>query len=382
MNFDLTDSEHALQAKAHEFATSFVAPRAQNADTHANLDPALIAALGREGYLGLLVPAQYGGVGASTVAFVASLAELARGCASTGALVALQNAVVARSILHSGTEEQKQTYLPRLASGELIGAYCYTEPEDGGAVDAIHATAERDGDGYVLSGTKILVAFGVEAGFALVIARIAGEDGLTTFIVEQGQGVSVRERSATMGLRATGLSTVAFDKVRVPASRRLGAEGAGAAMLAATANLGRVAVAALALGIGDAARDAAIDRARTKSQSGQIIGRYQAIQWLIADSATELEAGRMLTLHAASLLDLTDPSAGDPTEAAAVAKLAASEACVRTASRSMEVFGTAGYLTGISVERHYRDAKATELLQGTSEIQKLTIARRLLESHV
>ncbi len=378
MNFDLTEAERALQAQAKEFASSFVAPRAQNADTHASLDPALIAALGREGYLGLLVPEQFGGRGASVVGFTAVLAELAHGCASTGALVALQNAVVAASILHSGSDEQKAAYLPRIASGELLGAWAFTEPEDGGAVDAIHTTAERDGDGYILSGTKTLVAFGVEAGIAVVVGRIAGEEGLTAFLIEQGQGVHVHERSATMGLRATGLSTVVFDKVRVPASRRLGAEGGGSAMVAATANLGRVAVAGLALGIGIAARDAAIDRARTKSQSGQVIGRYQAIQWLIADSATELEAGRTLTMHAASLLDLADESAGDATEAAAVAKLAASEACVRTAGRSMEVFGTAGYLTGTSVERHYRDAKATELLQGTSEIQKLTIARRLL----
>ena len=380
MNFDLTDAEHALQARAHEFATSFVAPRAQNADTHANLDPALIAALGREGYLGLLIPARYGGAEMSVTGFVAALAEIAHACASAGVLVALQNSVVAASILHSGSEEQKAAYLPRMATGELLGAYAFTEPEEGGAVDAMHATAERDGEGYLLSGTKILVAFGAEAGIAVVVGRIAGEEGLTAFLVEQGLGVSVRERSATMGMRATGLSTVGFDAVRVPASRRLGAEGGGAAMVAAIANLGRIAVAGLALGIGDAARDVAIERARTRSQSGQVIGRYQAIQWLIADSATELEAGRMLTLHAASLLDLGGDGDGDLTEAAAVAKLAASEACVRTASRSMEVHGPAGYLTGTSVERHYRDAKATELLQGTSEMQKLAIARRLLEA--
>lgn len=183
-----------------------------------------------------------------------------------------------------------------------------------------------------------------------------------------------------MGMRATGLSAVAFDRVRVPAAQRLGVEGGGLGVLRGTIDGGRIAVAALAVGIADACRDHAVERARTHTQLGEVIGRFQAIQWLIADMATETEAARLLTFHAAALRDAGAGARDDLTEMAATAKLAASETAVRAASHSMEVFGTRGYLSGTPVERYYRDAKAMELLQGTSEMQKLVVARRLLEA--
>jgi alkylation response protein AidB-like acyl-CoA dehydrogenase len=389
MDFDLTETEHALREKAQAFSEAEVAPRAAVADEAGALDPALIAALGSGGYLGLLVPPVYGGRGVGMLGFAVALAEIARGCASAGALVALQNAVVARALLLGGTEEQKRAHLPRLARGEILGAYAFTEPDVGSAVDAVHLQAEREGDGYVLHGTKVFVAFGAEAELLIVLGRIAGSDdstreqggAVTAFLVDAAGASLARERTPTMGMRATGLSTVTFDRVRVPATNRLGAEGAGLDMLHAAIDDGRIAVAALAVGIAEACRDRAIERARTRTQFGQVIGRFQAVQWLIADMATETEAARLLTWHAASLRDAGANAGDDLAEMAAIAKLAASETAVRAASRTMEIFGTWGYLAGTPVERHYRDAKATELLQGTTEIQKLAVARRLLETH-
>ncbi len=388
MDFDLSPAESELESRAREFAQREVEPRAAKADEAGALAPELIEALGREGFLGLLVPPQYGGSGSTMLGFVAALAQLSRACASTGALVALQNAVVADAILRGGSDEQRSAYLPRLVRGELIGAYAFSEPDAGSSVESVQLAAERAGDVYHLTGQKVFVAFGAQANLFIVMGRVGAPsreaaksgEGLTAFLVEPGPGI-IRERTPTMGMRATAVSAMAFDRARVPATHRLGAEGSGVALLRGTIDAGRIAVAALALGIADACRDHAVERARTRTQFGEVIGRFQAIQWLIADMATETEAARLLTLHAASLCDAGANAHDDLTEMAATAKLTASETAVRSASRSMEVFGTWGYMAGTPVERHYRDAKATELLQGTTEMQKLVVARRLLEAH-
>ncbi len=378
MDFDLSETECALRDRAREFAEVEVAPRAADADASGALDPALIAALGREGYMGLLVPSEYGGSGAGMLATAVVLEELARACASTATLVALQNAAVATVILHAGSEEQKRAWLPALARGEALGAFASSEPEVGSAVDAVTLEAEKDGDDYVLSGTKVFVAFGDEAHFYVVLGRTAA--GMTAFLVTRAPGVAIAERVRTMGMRATGLATITLDRVRVPAANLLGAEGAGLTAIQGAIDDGRIAVAALALGIAEVCRRAEIERARTRTQFGQVIGRFQAVQWLIADMATDIDAARLLTWQAAVIRDGRGTADDDLAEAAALAKLAASETAVRAASRAMEIFGTWGYLAGSPVERAYRDAKATELLQGTTEIAKLAIARRLLEA--
>lgn len=387
MDFDLSPEESALEARARDFALREVEPRAAKADETGALAPEVIDALGREGFLGLLVPTEYGGAGSSMLGFAAALTQLAHACASTGALVALQNAVVADAILRAGSEEQKRLYLPRLARGELLGAYAFSEPDAGTSAESVHLAAEKVGDAYHLTGQKVFVAFGVQASLLVVVGRVGARgadderspEGVTAFLVEPGPGV-IRERTPTMGMRATGLSALAFDRVRVPATQRLGTEGGGVDVLRASIDGGRIAVAALAVGVADACRDHAVERARTRTQFGAVIGRFQAIQWLIADMATETEAARLLTQHAAAVYDAGVNARDDLTEAAATAKLTASETAVRAASHSMEVFGTWGYLAGTPIERYYRDAKATELLQGTSEMQKLVVARRLLET--
>ncbi|MBM3316823.1 MAG: acyl-CoA dehydrogenase [Candidatus Eisenbacteria bacterium] len=377
MDFELTEEQRLIQETARDFAERELIPIAEKVDETREAPLDKVKMLGELGFLGMLVPEEYGGAGLDDVSYVLAMEEIARGCASTCVIMDVNNSLVCEPLRMFGNEEQKRRVLTPLARGERLGAYCLTEPDAGSDAGSVKTRAVLDGDDYILTGTKIFVTNGGFANTFIVFANSdpeKGSRGITAFIVEEERGVKRGTREKTLGIRASTTYEILFEEVRVPRANVLGEPGKGFKIAMEALDSGRIGIAAQAVGIARAAFERSVNHAKTRQQFGRPIGDFQAIQWKLADMAVQIEAAHLLTMRAAVLRD----TGGDYVTASAMAKLYASRVAVETADAAIQVHGGYGYTQEYHVERHFRDAKITELYEGTSEIQRLIIARRLL----
>ncbi|HYS09360.1 MAG TPA: acyl-CoA dehydrogenase family protein [Myxococcales bacterium] len=375
--FDLTDAQALVRDTARSYAQKTLVPVAARLDREAAFPREQLAGLAELGLMGVNVPERYGGAEAGAVAYVLAMMEIAQGCASTAVTMAVNN-LVAETIVKFGTEEQKRRYVPEITSGRFVAAsFGLSEPHAGSDAGALRTTARRDGGDYVLNGSKQWITSGDQAGVIIVWARTGepGTRGISAFLVEGGSpGLHVGRHEDKMGLRASSTVSLSFEDVRVPASAMLGAEGRGFPIALAGLDSGRVGIACQAIGIARAALDESIRYAKDRKAFGQPIGSFQAIQFMLADVATELDAATLLALRAAALKE-----AGKPfTSEGSMAKVFASEKANRACDIAVQIHGGYGYIDEFPVERHYRDVRITTIYEGSSEIQRIVIARNLL----
>ncbi|HXS09452.1 MAG TPA: acyl-CoA dehydrogenase [Candidatus Krumholzibacteria bacterium] len=380
MQFTLTDEQRMIQETARDFADNEIAPVADRHNRESKFPLEIVKKMGQMGFLGMSVPDEYGGTGAGNLALVVALEEINRVCASTGVTMSVQNSLVNAPLLHWGSDEIKRKFLPKLASGEHLGAYALSEPGSGSDAAGLVTSAVKDGSDYVLTGTKNFITTGAEADVVLVLARTDTSHktrGITAFVVETGtKGFTVGKKEDKLGLRASSTVQLLLDEVRVPASHVLGEIGSGFKIAMHTLDGGRIGIAAQAVGIAQACLDASIKYASEREAFDQPIGKFQAIQFKLANMATRLEAARLLVYNAARLKDEGKPHAKE----AAMAKLFGSETANDAAREAVQIHGGAGYLEDFPVERYFRDARITEIYEGTSEIQRIVIARHVLKN--
>ncbi len=380
MNIDLSDEQKMVQAVAREFADKEVRPIAAAIDREARFPRDTVRRMGELGLMGIAIPEAHGGSGADTVAYVLALEEVAKACASHAVIMSVNNSLYCDPVEAFGTDAQKERFLAPFASGAKLGCFSLTEPEAGSDATNQNTLAVRDGGDYVLDGRKIFVTNGREADAALVFAqtdRAKAHQGISAFLVEKGTpGFTVVKTEDKLGIRASDTAEFLFERCRVPAANRLGEEGQGFRIAMATLDGGRIGIAAQAVGIAAGAYELSVAYARERKSFGVPIGQHQMVQWMLADMAVGLEAARMLTWRAAWLKDTGAPFG----PAAAMAKLWASETAMRVATDAVQVHGGYGFITEYQVERYFRDAKITQIYEGTSQIQKLVIARHLLEA--
>jgi len=378
MDFELSEEQLLIRGMVKEFAASEVAPIAAEIDRNHRFPEESIPKLAKLNLLGVPYPEEFGGAGADNVSYVIVIEELARVCASTAAIVSGHTSLGTWPIFEFGTSAQKEKYVTNLASGSMLGAFAITEPGAGTDAAAGKATAVVDGDEYVLNGSKIFITNGGYADVYIVTAMTdlaAGTRGISAFIVEKGApGFSVGEKEHKMGIKASSTTPLYFSDCRIPKDALLGKEGKGFKIAMAALDGGRIGIAAQALGIAQGAFDASIAYAKERVQFGKPLAALQAIQWMIADMATDIDAARLLVYRAAWMKDQGLPYG----TAASMAKLFASETSTRVADRAIQIHGGYGYTESYPVERAYRDAKITELYEGTSEVQRLVIAGSLL----
>jgi butyryl-CoA dehydrogenase len=348
-------------------------------DAEARFPTETVQKLAELGFLGVFIPSEYGGSEMDQISYVLIVEELSRACAATGVIVSAHNSLVCFPLLQFGTEEQKRKYLSPLAGGAKLGSFALTEPEAGSDAASQKTTAVVDGDDFVLNGSKIFITNATVAEVFIVFCLTdppAGVRGISALIVERGmQGFTVGRKEETLGIRGSGACTLSFDGVRVPKTNLLGELNKGFRIAMATLDAGRIGIAAQAVGIAQAALDASVSYSKERKQFGKAIANLQAIQWMIADTSTELAAARMLTYRAA----LAKDAGAGYTQEAAQAKLFASETASRAANRAVQIHGGYGYTRDFVVERLFRDARITEIYEGTSEIQRLVIASQALK---
>lgn len=377
MNFQLTEEQEMLRAMAREFADGEIAPIAAQMDAAHCIPDSLRKKLRDQNFFSLLIPEEYGGAGIDQLAYAVVLEELSRASAAVAITVAVHNSVGAAPVQVFGTDAQKKKWLPLLAR-EYLGAFALTEPGSGSDAAALITRADRDGDAYVLNGSKTFITNGAYADLFLVMARTSVDQkhrGITAFLIERDTpGMKIGKSIEKMGLLASDTTELAFEGCRVPVENRLGDEGHGFKVAMQALDGGRIGVAAQALGIAQGSLDAAARYARERSQFGRSISEFQAIQWMIADMAAEIEAARLLTHRAAWLKDQGLPCGPQ----ASMAKLVASRTARVAADYAVQIHGGYGYTKEFAVERYYRDAKVTELYEGTSEIQRIVIAGYIL----
>jgi len=378
VEFELSEEQRLVQRTVREWATARLLPLAAEMDRTGRYPPELLREIGALGVMGVFIPERYGGGGMDTVCYCIAIEEIARAEAALAAVVSVNNSLDCYPIFAFGTEAQKRTYLAPLARGEKLGCYCLTEPTAGSDAAALQATAQDAGDHWVLTGTKLFVTNGVEADVLIIYARseaTPGSRGISAFIAEKGDpGLSVGKVEHKLGIRATSTCEIVLDGCRLPKDRLLGERGKGFHIALATLDGGRIGIAAQALGIARAAMEDAVAYAKERRQFGRPIAEFQATQWKVADMATRIQAGRLLAYRAAWVRDQGRPH----TREAAIAKLFASETATWAASQAVQIYGGYGYIQEYPVERHFRDAKITEIYEGTSEVQRLVIARHLL----
>ncbi len=378
MEFDLSEEHRLVQSTVREWATTRLLPLAAEMDRTGRYPPELLHELGEMGLMGVFVPETYSGGGMDMVSYCIVVEEIARAEAALAAVLSVNNSLDCYPLLAFGTEHQKRTYLVDLARGGKVGCYCLTEPTAGSDAASLRTTARDAGDHWVLNGTKIFVTNGVEADVLIVYARseeAPGSRGISAFIAERGDpGLTVGKVEHKLGIRASSTCEIVLEDCRLPKDRLLGERGKGFHIALATLDGGRIGIAAQALGIARAAMEDAIAYAKERRQFGRPIAEFQATQWKIADMATRIRAGRLLTYRAAWIRDQGRPY----TREASMAKLFASETAMWAATQAVQIYGGYGYIQDYPVERHFRDAKITELYEGTSEVQRLVIARQLL----
>ncbi len=379
MNFELNETQRMIRATARQFAHDELAATADTRDEKEEFPYEAVKKLGELGFMGMVVPELYGGAGLDTVSYSLAVEEISRVDASCGVIMSVNNSLVCYGINEFGTEEQKEKFLTPLASGKKLGAFALSEPEAGSDATNQRTLAVRDGDCYVLNGIKNWITNGFNADYVLVMAATdpaKGSRGISTFVVEKGMsGFSVGKKERKLGIRSSDTVSIAFQDVRVPAVNRIGEEGFGFKFAMKTLDGGRIGIASQAVGIAQASLDAAVKYSKERKAFDQPLANLQAIQFKIADMATEVEAARLLTLRAAATKD----SGERFTQHAAMAKLFASKIAVSCALEAIQIHGGYGYIREYNVERYLRDAKITEIYEGTSEIQRIVIARSLLQ---
>jgi alkylation response protein AidB-like acyl-CoA dehydrogenase len=381
MDFELTAEQELARRTAREFAEAEIAPVIAGYDEAEEFPAELVAKLGALGFLGALLPPEYGGAGLDYVAYALVVEELSRVDGSVGITMWAHNSLCTNHIYSFGTAAQRERYVPPLARGEVLGAWALTEPGSGSDAAAMRTRAVETDDAFVLDGTKAFITNGSVAGTAVVMAKTdpaAGGRGVSAFILERGMpGFRAGQRYKKLGLHASDTAELVLEGARVPKANLLGVRNRGFQDTKKVLEGGRVAMAAMAVGLAQGALDQAVRYAKERQAFGQPIGHFQGIRAMLADLATEVEAARLLTLRAAYGKDQGRPVMRE----ASMAKVFASEVAVRCASKAVQVHGGYGYTREFPVERFYRDAKLCEIGEGTSEVQRMVIARHLLESH-
>ncbi len=379
MSYNFTEEQLMIQSMVRDLARSEFAPKAMERDETKAFPFDNLQKLGELGLMGMMVPPEYDGSGADTVSYVLALAEVAYACASTAVVMSVHNSIVCESILRNGTEDQKQKYLKRLATGEIIGAFALTEPNAGS--DPVRQTTKAvfDGDSYILNGTKRFTTTGKNAGLIIVTAKTdeeARHKGISAFLVDQGTpGLTVGPLENKMGLRASDTADLIFEDCRIPAENLLGNEGDGFLIAMTGLDGGRIGIASQSVGVAQAAFDASVQYTREREQFGQSISKFQGLRWIIADMATEIEAARLMTLSAAAMKDNRE----NFTLQASMAKLYASEMVNRITARAVQLHGGYGFTKEYPVERYYRDARVFTIYEGTSEIQRIVISNQIFK---
>ena len=379
IGFQYSDTQAMVAEAARDFAQQFIAPNVRVWDEQQHLPMDVLQKAGELGFMGILVPEQYGGSGLGYHEYIAIVEEISKVDPSIGLSIAAHNSLCTNHILTFGDEDQKQKWIPKLATGQWIGAWGLTEHNTGSDAGSMSTTAVKEGDHWVISGTKNFITHGASGQVAVVIAR-TGEKGAknnaTAFVVERGTpGFSAGKKEDKLGMRASETAEMVFDQCIVPDSNRLGAVGEGFKQSLAILDGGRISIAALSLGIGLGAFEAALKYSGERHQFGQPINAFQCISFKLADMATEIEAASLMTHKAAALKNAKQPM----TQIGAMCKLYASEMCVRVATEAIQIFGGYGYTKDFPVEKFYRDAKLCTIGEGTSEIQKLVISRNILK---
>jgi alkylation response protein AidB-like acyl-CoA dehydrogenase len=374
LSIGLTGEEEKFRREARDFADRELAPIADEIDRSHEIPDALVRKLGERGYMGMLVPKKYGGSEKGNFLLSVLQMEINRVCAATGVMMSVHNSLGGGPLTYFGTEDQQKRYSPKIASGEWIAAYSLTEPEAGSDAASLQCAAVRDGDEYVLNGTKNFVSNGI-AGLFTVFARTDPDAskarGITAFLIERDtKGFTIGKPEEKMGIRGSTTVSLFLDDCRVPAKNLLGRENQGFRIAMALLDGGRIGIASQAIGITQACLDASVEHAKTNDQ----VARSQCSQWTIADMAADLDAAKLLVYRAARLRDAGLPH----TKEASMAKLFAAEMANRHAANAVEIHGSAGVIGGMPVERFFRDAKITQIYEGTSEVQRIVISRQLL----
>jgi alkylation response protein AidB-like acyl-CoA dehydrogenase len=379
MDFELTDDQRRIRDAAREFADAELGERIAPYDARQEFPREIVAKLGPLGFMGVLVPEEYGGAGLDYVSYALIVEELNRGDASVGITMWGHNSLCTNHIALFGSEAQKRRWLPRLASGEVLGAWGLTEAGSGSDAAALRTRAEPRGGGWTLNGSKAFITNASVGGVAVIMARTEPEKkarGISAFVVEKGTpGFSAGRPYRKLGLHASDTAELVLEECHVLADHLLGARGQGFVQAMQVLEGGRIAMAAMAVGIAQAAVDASVKYMKQRTAFGRTLAEFNGLQGMLADIATEVEVARLLTLRAAWLKDAGRPAV----HAAAMAKVFASEAAMKAATKAVQVHGGAGYITEFPVERIFRDAKLTEIGEGTSEIQRMVIAREILQ---
>ena len=378
MKLELNEQQKMIRNMVREFAEKEIAPIAADLDKKEEYPTKTLEKMAKLGILGAIIPTEYGGAGLDTISYSTIVEEVSRKCASTGVITSVHNSLVAWPIMKYGTEEQKKKYLPILAKGEEIGAFAGTEPNAGSDLGAMQTTAVLKGNKYIINGDKTFITSGPKAGIVIVFAvtdKSAGSKGISAFIVENTfKGYKVGSTFEKLGITASLTSELIFDNMEVPKENLLGKEGEGFKIALITLDGGRIGIAAQAVGIAQAALDESIEYSKQRQQFGKPLAKFQAIQWMIADMATRIDASRWLVRHASYVKDTGERFSKE----AAMAKLFASETAMEAAIKAVQIHGGYGYTKEYTVERLFRDAKITEIYEGTSEVQRLVIAASLL----
>ena len=379
MQLELNEQQKMIRNMVKEFAEKEVAPIAAELDKKEEYPTKTLEKMAKLGLLGIIIPQEYGGAGLDTISYATVVEEISRKCASTGVITSVHNSLAAWPIIKYGTDPQKKKYLPILAKGEKIGAFAGTEANAGSDLGAMQTTAHLKGNKYIINGSKTFITSGPKAGIIIVFAvtdKAAGPKGLSAFIVESSmKGYKVGSIFEKLGIHASLTSELIFEDMEVPKENLLGAEGDGFKIALATLDGGRIGIAAQAVGIAQAALDESINYAKQRQQFGKPIASFQAIQWMIADMATRIEAARYLVYNAAYKKDKGERISKE----AAMAKLFASETAMDAVIKAVQIHGGYGYTKEYTVERLFRDAKITEIYEGTSEVQRMVISGSLLK---
>jgi butyryl-CoA dehydrogenase len=381
VNLELSEEQKLLQRTVREFANSEVKPLAKEIDETGRFPCETFKKAAELGLTGVTFPENYGGAGFDHVSYSVVIEEISRACASTGVILSVQNSLFCDPIHRFGTEEQKKKFLAPFARGEKIGCYALTEPQAGSNAAALRTKAVRKGDKYIVNGTKAWITNGGAADAAIVYVNTdpeRGEKGITALVVERGSsGFTVGKEEKKLGISATACVELSFTECEVPVANRIGEEGEGYKVALSTLDGGRIGIASQAVGIAQGAFDAALDYSKQRQAFGHPIADFQAIQFMLADMATEIDAARLLTRKAAWKQD----TGARFTMEASIAKLFASEMATRVTHKAIQIHGGYGYSREYPVERAYRDARITEIYEGTSEIQRLVIASWVLKSY-
>ena len=379
MDFQLTEEQLHLKKSIREFAEREILPNVMKWDEHGHFPLEIVKELGRMGVMGMIFPTELGGAGLGYVAYVIAIEELSRVDGSVGIIVAAHNSLCSNHIYLAGNAEQKKKYIPKLATAEHIGAWGLTEPNSGSDAGGARMNAVRKKNGWVLNGTKTFITNGGHADVAVVIAvtdKTAHTHGLSAFVVEKGtKGFRPGKKENKLGLRASDTSELIFEDCWVPEDALLGKEGDGFIDAMRVLDGGRISIAALSLGMAEGAYEAALNYSKERRQFGRAISDFQAIQWKLADMATEIEAAKLLTFRAAAMKD----AGMKTTLESSMAKLFASEVAVKCANEGVQIHGGYGFIKDYPAEKFYRDVKLCTIGEGTSEIQRLVIARQLLK---